>query len=96
MREEGSSATRGVRDLMDVTDLIDRRKNYRLPITDYQLYRFRLHRNDLTAEGALNAEGENTEMNNSDATGFDITHSQFPNCEILRQKASQAEQLWVL
>ncbi len=37
-----------------------------------QLYRFRLHRNDLTAEGAENAEGENTEMNNSDATGFDI------------------------
>ena len=37
------------------------------------LYRFRLHRNDLTAEGAENAEGENTEMNNSDATGFDIT-----------------------
>jgi len=36
-------------------------------------YRFRLHRNDLTAEGAENAEGENTEMNNSDATGFDIT-----------------------
>jgi len=32
-----------------------------------------LHRNDLTAEGAENAEGENTEMNNSDATGFDIT-----------------------
>jgi len=31
-----------------------------------------LHRNDLTAEGAENAEGENTEMNNSDATGFDI------------------------
>ena len=39
------------------------------------LYRFRLHRNDLTAEGAENAEGENTEMNNSDATGFDINHS---------------------
>ncbi|WP_445247224.1 hypothetical protein [Microcoleus sp. OTE_8_concoct_300] len=37
------------------------------------LYRFRLHRNDLTTEGAENAEGENTEMNNSDATGFDIT-----------------------
>ncbi len=36
------------------------------------LYRFRLHRNDLTAEGAENAEGENTERNNSDATGFDI------------------------
>jgi hypothetical protein len=36
------------------------------------LYRFRLHGNDLTAEGAENAEGENTEMNNSDATGFDI------------------------
>ena len=36
------------------------------------LYRFRLDRNDLTAEGAENAEGENTEMNNSDATGFDI------------------------
>ena len=35
-------------------------------------YRFRLHRNDLTAEGAENAEGENTEMNNPDATGFDI------------------------
>jgi len=31
-----------------------------------------LHRNDLTAEGAENAEGENTEMNNSDATGFDM------------------------
>jgi hypothetical protein len=31
-----------------------------------------LHRNDLTAEGAENAEGKNTEMNNSDATGFDI------------------------
>ena len=31
-----------------------------------------MHRNDLTAEGALNAEGENTERNNSDATGFDI------------------------
>ena len=27
LREEGSSATRGVRDLMDVTDLIDRMKN---------------------------------------------------------------------
>jgi hypothetical protein len=36
------------------------------------LYRFRLHWNDLTAEGAENAEGENTEMNNSDATEFDI------------------------
>jgi hypothetical protein len=32
-----------------------------------------MHRNDLTAEGAENAEGENTEMNNSDATGFDMT-----------------------
>jgi len=31
-----------------------------------------LHRNDLTAEGAENPEGENTEMNNSHATGFDI------------------------
>jgi len=37
-------------------------------------YRFRLYRNDLTAEGAENAEGENTERNNSDATGFDITY----------------------
>ncbi|WP_333483925.1 hypothetical protein [Microcoleus sp. K1-B6] len=37
-----------------------------------QLYRFRLHRNDLTAEGAENAEGGNTEMNSSDATGNDI------------------------
>jgi hypothetical protein len=35
-------------------------------------YRFRLHRNDLTAEGAEGAEGEKREMNNSDATGFDI------------------------
>jgi len=31
-----------------------------------------LYRNDLTAEGAENAEGENTERNNSDATGFDM------------------------
>jgi len=34
-----------------------------------------LHRNDLTAEGAENAEGENTEINNSDATGFDRADS---------------------
>jgi hypothetical protein len=40
----------------------------------WELYRFRLHRNDLTTEGAENAEGENTEMNNSDATGFDIRY----------------------
>ncbi|MEG4445653.1 MULTISPECIES: hypothetical protein [unclassified Microcoleus] len=39
---------------------------------DRDRYRFRLHRNDLTAEGAENAEGENTERNNSDATGFDM------------------------
>jgi hypothetical protein len=29
--------------------------------------------NDLTAEGAENIEGENREMNNSEATEFDIT-----------------------
>jgi len=34
-----------------------------------------LHRNDLTAEGAEGAEGEKREMNNSDATGFDISIS---------------------
>jgi hypothetical protein len=50
-----------------------------------KLYRFRLHRNDLTAEGAENAEGENTEMNNSDATGFDITDNQQGNQELLNQ-----------
>ena len=33
----------------------------------------RLHRNDLTTEDAENAEGENTEMNNSDATGFEMS-----------------------
>jgi hypothetical protein len=31
-------------------------------------------RNDLTAEGAEGAEGENREMNNSDAAGFDIRY----------------------
>jgi len=30
------------------------------------LYRFRLHRNDLTAEGAENTEGDKREMNNCD------------------------------
>jgi len=39
----------------------------------FNSYRFRLYRDYLTAEGAENAEGENTERNNSDATGFDIT-----------------------
>ncbi len=39
------------------------------------LYRFRLYRNDLTAEGAEDTEGENREMNNSDATGFGIKSS---------------------
>jgi hypothetical protein len=34
--------------------------------------RIRLHRNDLTAEGALDTEGENRDLNNSNATGFDI------------------------
>jgi hypothetical protein len=32
-----------------------------------------LFRNDLTAEGALGAEFEKREMNNSDTKGFDIT-----------------------
>jgi hypothetical protein len=37
------------------------------------LYRFRLHRNDLlTTEGTEDTEGEKREMNNSNATGFDI------------------------
>ena len=49
-----------------------RDSGYRAPLRS-ESYRFRLHRNDLTAEGAEKAEGENTEMNNSDATGFDIT-----------------------
>ncbi len=43
----------------------------------YKLYRFRLHRNDLTAEAAENTERETREMNNSDATGFDINN--FPS-----------------
>ena len=37
-----------------------------LPSSFYQLYQFRLHRNDLTAENAENAEGAQREMNNSD------------------------------
>ncbi len=36
------------------------------------LYRFRLHRNDLTAENTEDTEGENRDLNHSDATGFDI------------------------
>jgi|JI9StandDraft_1071089.scaffolds.fasta_scaffold95018_4 hypothetical protein len=44
-----------------------------------KLYRFRLHRNDLTAENTEDTEGENRDMNNSDATGFDIkTTHKFP------------------
>ena len=35
--------------------------------------RCELHRNDLTTEGAEGTEGENREMNNSNATEFDIT-----------------------
>jgi len=32
-----------------------------------------LYRNDLTAENTEDTEGENRDLNNFDATGFDIT-----------------------
>ena len=36
-------------------------------------YRFWLYGNDLTAENTEDTEGENRDVNNSDATGFDIS-----------------------
>ncbi|MGB8687505.1 MAG: hypothetical protein WCD53_09250, partial [Microcoleus sp.] len=41
--------------------------------SEQDLYRLRLHRNDLTALGAEGTESEKREMNNSDTNGFDIT-----------------------
>ncbi|MEZ2280194.1 MAG: hypothetical protein ACBR12_25150 [Microcoleus sp.] len=49
----------------------DEPDNY-LSLSEVEHFVMSLHRNDLTAENTEDTEGENREMNNSDATGFDI------------------------
>ncbi len=49
------------------------------------LYRFRLHRNDLTAENTEDTEGENRDLNHSDATGFDITRKKLQKTRFLEE-----------
>ncbi len=51
---------------------------YGLSVISYQLYRFRLHRNDLTGPRTQRTQREIREMNNSDVTGFDIISYQQP------------------